>query len=124
MRGQKRVEDARERAYDPRIHLLRKNSLRKWMDCRVKPGNDGLKLAGTCFREDDGEQCDANQPDCVQLFCVSRNPTSTIAKPASCASVGTSPSTRKPIKSVNPGTSDGNTAARPTPSSTTEREKR
>jgi hypothetical protein len=24
MRGQKRVEDARERAYDPRIHLLRK----------------------------------------------------------------------------------------------------
>jgi hypothetical protein len=25
MRGQKRVEDARERAYDPRIHLLRKN---------------------------------------------------------------------------------------------------
>jgi hypothetical protein len=26
MRGQKRVEDARERAYDPRIHLLRKSS--------------------------------------------------------------------------------------------------
>jgi hypothetical protein len=25
MRGQKRVEDARERAYDPRIHLLTKN---------------------------------------------------------------------------------------------------
>jgi hypothetical protein len=24
MRGQKRVEDARERAYDPRIHFLRK----------------------------------------------------------------------------------------------------
>jgi hypothetical protein len=24
MRGQKRVEDARERAYDPRMHLLRK----------------------------------------------------------------------------------------------------
>jgi hypothetical protein len=24
MRGQKRGEDARERAYDPRIHLLRK----------------------------------------------------------------------------------------------------
>jgi len=24
MRGQKRVEDARERAYDPRIHLLTK----------------------------------------------------------------------------------------------------
>jgi hypothetical protein len=26
MRGQKRVEDARERAYDPRIHLLCKKS--------------------------------------------------------------------------------------------------
>jgi len=25
MRGQKRVEDARKRAYDPRIHLLRKD---------------------------------------------------------------------------------------------------
>jgi hypothetical protein len=29
MRGQKRVEDARERAYDPRIHLLRKKSFMK-----------------------------------------------------------------------------------------------
>jgi hypothetical protein len=27
MRGQKRVEDARERAYDPRIHLLCKTDL-------------------------------------------------------------------------------------------------
>ena len=42
MRGQKRVEYARERAYDPRIHLLRKKSLRRWMDCRVKPGNDNV----------------------------------------------------------------------------------
>ena len=40
MRGQKRVEDARERAYNPRIHLLCGKSLRRWMDCRVKPGND------------------------------------------------------------------------------------
>ena len=38
MRGQKCVEDARERAYDPRIHPFRK------MDCRVKPGNDGTRL--------------------------------------------------------------------------------
>jgi hypothetical protein len=37
MRGQKRVEDARERAYDPRIHLHEEA-----MDCRVKPGNDAL----------------------------------------------------------------------------------
>jgi hypothetical protein len=29
MRGQKRVEDARERAYDPRIHLLGKKSFAK-----------------------------------------------------------------------------------------------
>jgi hypothetical protein len=29
MRGQKRVEDARERAYDPRIHLLRKKLLQR-----------------------------------------------------------------------------------------------
>jgi hypothetical protein len=40
MRGQKRVEDARERAFDPRIHLLGKKSFAKGMDCRVKPGND------------------------------------------------------------------------------------
>src|SRR5262245_57612869 len=45
MRGQKRGEDARERAYDPRIHLLRE----KWMDCRVKPGNDrGVAICSTC----------------------------------------------------------------------------
>jgi hypothetical protein len=29
MRGQKRVEDARERAYDPRIHLLREKLFTK-----------------------------------------------------------------------------------------------
>jgi hypothetical protein len=33
------------RGLDPRIHLLRKKLSRKWIDCRVKPGNDGLKLA-------------------------------------------------------------------------------
>jgi hypothetical protein len=42
MRGRKRVEDARERAYDPRIHLFRKMFLQSSMDCRVTPGNDGL----------------------------------------------------------------------------------
>jgi hypothetical protein len=40
MRGQKRVEDARERAYDPRIHLLRKKVFTKRMDPRVKPAGD------------------------------------------------------------------------------------
>src|SRR5262249_6436442 len=52
MRGQKRVEDARERAYDPRIHLLRKRFFAKvdglpgqarqwrpsvWRPCSGKP---------------------------------------------------------------------------------------
>jgi hypothetical protein len=63
MRGQKRVEDARKRAYDPRIHPIRKKiftkidglhrnsgspELRSMMrrksgkpTCGVKPGNDG-----------------------------------------------------------------------------------
>jgi hypothetical protein len=31
------------RGLDPRIHLLRKDSLRRWMDCRVTPGNDEFK---------------------------------------------------------------------------------
>jgi hypothetical protein len=41
-RGQKRVEDARRRAYDPRVppFLAKKDFARK-MDCRVTPGNDG-----------------------------------------------------------------------------------
>jgi hypothetical protein len=38
MRGQKRVEDARKRAYDPRIHQKKRFAQR--VDCRVKPGND------------------------------------------------------------------------------------
>src|SRR6478672_8256476 len=33
------------RGLDPRIHLLREKVLRRSMDCRVKPGNDDLKLA-------------------------------------------------------------------------------
>src|SRR5262249_29949173 len=66
----------------------------------------------------------ADECEAYQFLCVSRKPSSTIAKPTSCARVGTSPSTRKPMRSVNPGTSDGKTAARPAPSSTTERVKR
>src|SRR6516162_9757516 len=75
MRRQKRVEDARERAYDPRIHLLCKKVFTKWMDCTatracpscavlcaasrvnptcgVKPGNDDLDLAPIRFRGGD-----------------------------------------------------------------------
>jgi hypothetical protein len=30
------------RGLDPRIHLLRQKFLARWMDCRVKPGNDGM----------------------------------------------------------------------------------
>src|SRR6266542_2580820 len=66
MRGHSASEDARERAYDPRIHPLRKKSLQKSMDCTatracpscavlcaasrvnptcgVKPGNDAPKV--------------------------------------------------------------------------------
>jgi hypothetical protein len=33
------------RGLDPRIHLLRKKSFAKMMDCRVKPGNDAPSLA-------------------------------------------------------------------------------
>jgi len=40
MRGQKRVEDARERAYHPRIHLLRKKSFETGWIAGSKPGND------------------------------------------------------------------------------------
>jgi len=41
-RGQKRVEDARERAYAPRVHHSSQKLFEKRMDCRVKPGNDGF----------------------------------------------------------------------------------
>jgi hypothetical protein len=38
MRGQKRVEDARERAYDPRIHLLCKKSYENgWIAPQLGP---------------------------------------------------------------------------------------
>jgi hypothetical protein len=39
MRGHSASEDARERAYNPRIH--RKKRFIEEMDCRVMPGNDG-----------------------------------------------------------------------------------
>ena len=29
------------RGLDPRIHPSSQESLSKWLDCRVKPGNDG-----------------------------------------------------------------------------------
>jgi hypothetical protein len=39
-RGQKRVEDARRRAYDPRVHRSWQKLFSRRMDCQVKPGND------------------------------------------------------------------------------------
>jgi hypothetical protein len=42
--GQKRVEDARKRAYDPAIHPLRKK-----MDARVKPAHDVGDIAMSYF---------------------------------------------------------------------------
>src|SRR5207245_6151485 len=44
MRGQKRVEDARKRAYDPRIHPLRKKLLQSGWIAGSKPGNDDVSL--------------------------------------------------------------------------------
>jgi signal peptidase I len=38
------------RGLDPRVHLLRKKSFAKKMDCRVKPGNDGSDVYRTNSR--------------------------------------------------------------------------
>jgi hypothetical protein len=38
--GHSASEDARERAYDPAIHPLRKKYLQRMMDPRVKPAGD------------------------------------------------------------------------------------
>ena len=61
MRGQKRVEDARERAYDPRIHLLRKKVLTK-MDGLHR--NSGLPELRSIMRRKSGKpdlRCQARQ---------------------------------------------------------------
>jgi hypothetical protein len=61
MRGQKRVEDARERAYAPRIHLLRKKSLTK-MDGLHR--NSGLPELRSIIRRKSGKpdlRCQARQ---------------------------------------------------------------
>src|SRR5262249_54464042 len=46
-----------------------------------------------------------------QFVWVRRKPASTMANPASWVRLGISPRARKPISSVKPGTSEGNTAA-------------
>jgi hypothetical protein len=56
-----------------------------------------------------------------QFPCVRRNPMRTIPSPTSWITLGTSNSVTSPINSVNPGASEGNTAARAAPSSTTDR---
>jgi hypothetical protein len=61
MRGQKRVKDARERAYDPRIHLLRKRGFTK-MDGLHR--NSGLPELRTIIRRKSGKpdlRCQARQ---------------------------------------------------------------
>jgi hypothetical protein len=55
MPGHSASEGARERAYDPGIHLLRKKFLQKAMDCRVKPGNDDLESGLFAVRAHDGQ---------------------------------------------------------------------
>jgi hypothetical protein len=61
MRGQKRVEDARERAYDPRIHLLREKLFTK-MDGLHR--NSGLPELRSIMRRKSGKpdlRCQARQ---------------------------------------------------------------
>ena len=61
MRGQKRVEDARERAYDPRIHLLCEEVFLK-MDGLHR--NSGLPELRTIIRRKSGKpdlRCQARQ---------------------------------------------------------------
>src|SRR5215510_8586867 len=103
MRGQKRVlkgvharlrraMDARERAYDPRIHLLCKKVFTKWMDCTatracpscaglraasrvnptcgVKPGNDDLDLAPIRFRGGDNYMDRVTRSHAGSLICA------------------------------------------------------
>ena len=48
----------------------------------------------------------------------------TITSPINWSGLGTSPSASHPMSSTKGGTSEGNTAARPAPSSTTERTNR
>src|SRR6266446_4094620 len=63
----RRAMDARERALAPRIHLLRKTFLRRWMDCtatRACPSCASLSAASRAC------------PSCASLSAVSRvNPT-------------------------------------------------
>ena len=61
---------------------------------------------------------------CHYPFCVSWKPTTTTTSPMSCETLGTSPSARNPTNSVNGGTSEGNSTARPAPRSTTVRANR
>jgi hypothetical protein len=61
MRGQKRVEDARERAYDPRIHRLREKLFTK-MDGLHR--NSGLPELRSIMRRKSGKpdlRCQARQ---------------------------------------------------------------
>jgi len=61
MRGQKRVEDARKRACDPRIHLLRKKAFTK-MDGLHR--NSGLPELRIIMRRKSGKpdlRCQARQ---------------------------------------------------------------
>src|SRR5262245_62878157 len=53
------------RGLDPRIHLLRKSSLQRLMDCRVKPGNDELEFVAIRFRGDERmlQTAHQHQPD-------------------------------------------------------------
>src|SRR4029450_9707098 len=67
------------RGLDPRIHRLSKRVFRRWMDCRVKPGNDGLScrvppLAGrtTMLTASARPRAAGTQSTCAPACCDGR----------------------------------------------------
>jgi hypothetical protein len=58
------------RGLDPRIHLLRKKFSRRGMDCRVKPGNDGVDAGArnSIPRHYNRHACRSNRPFFPLLF--------------------------------------------------------
>jgi hypothetical protein len=57
------------RGLDPRIHPLREKFLRRWMDCRVKPGDDsGVAICSTCAPSERNQQVYKMTAGAISLF--------------------------------------------------------
>src|SRR5262245_56567368 len=59
-------------------------------------------------------KCPARKDGHHAVLCASWKPSSTTASPINWRTLGTSPSASHPMSNTNGGTSEGNTAARPT----------